>query len=175
MEIGNGKGGWMPASDYPFNREEWLNIFSNCQDCAAGRCTRKHEFGYEDVQRATGWSVFKQAKFLGVMPSELAARGRPDSQSGRRSRLKDRFEALKRGYVARDQFTTFGGGKQTHYGVMKRLEENGYQLPSEFSGSSDELARRIGIEHADLSRMWTGSEQELRQLGLIKLTHPQTK
>ncbi|MCM3615718.1 hypothetical protein M3672_14900 [Microbacterium enclense] len=165
----------MPASDYPFNRDEWLNIFGNCQDCAEGRCSRLHEFGYEDVQRATGWSVFKQAMFFGVHPSELAAKGRPDSKEGKRTRFRDRFEALKRGYEPRDQFTTFGGSKKTHYGVTKRLEEAGYRMPSEFSGNSNQLAEKIGIDHADLARTWTGSEQELRQLGLIKITHPPKK
>lgn len=175
MEIGNGKGGWMSASDYPFNREEWLNIFGNCQDCADGRCSRVHEFGYEDVQRATGWSVIRQAMFLGVHPSELAAKGRPESQGGGKPRFKDRFAALKKGYEARDQFTTYGGSKRTHFGVTKRLEEAGYQMPSEFSGNSTQLAQKIGIDHADLARMWTGDEQELRQLGLIKITHPDKK
>jgi len=93
-----------------------------------------------------------------------------------KKKVADRFAKLKEANKPRDQFTSFVNGQRyPHYGVMKKIEEMGYRMPTEFRGGSDRLAATIGMSHADLATAWRKSEQELRQLGVIKITHPPKK
>ena len=90
--------------------------------------------------------------------------------------LADRFAKLKAASKPRDHFTTYvNGEKHTHYFLMPKLEAMGYRMPRDFRGGSQQLAAQIGMSHADLATAWGKSEQELRQLGVIKITHPPKK
>lgn len=86
--------------------------------------------------------------------------------SRRRFGLRDRYER-------RDAFTftKANGEDHTNFAVAPALERRGVQLPKDFSGSSDQLASTLQMSHRELAKVWRMSEDELRQLGTIRITH----
>lgn len=80
---------------------------------------------------------------------------------------------LGKSYERRDHFTftKANGEDHTNFAVAPALERMGVKLPSDFSGSSDDLASVLQMDHRELARVWRMSEDKLRQLGTIRITH----
>ena len=174
FQIGNGRGGFEAAREYPFTKDQWIAIFGGCGDCEEGRCNRWHEFGWQDVERATGWSARKQARWLGVNVWELEATKSSKASAGAHggSGSRDPHKALKDSYERRDHFTVTSKGKDNvAFSIAPALEERGFTLPKNFSGTSEDLAATLKMDHKELAKVWKVSEKELRQLDNIRITH----
>ena len=80
---------------------------------------------------------------------------------------------LKDNYERRDHFTftKANGEDHTNFAMAPALERMGVKLPKDFSGSSDQLASTLQMSHKELARVWRMSEDKLRQLGAIRITH----
>lgn len=81
-------------------------------------------------------------------------------------------KALSETYERRDHFTVTRNGKdRVAFPIAPALEKHGYVLPENFSGSSDELAAVLKMDHKKLAQVWQVPEDELRQLDNIRITH----
>ena len=71
--------------------------------------------------------------------------------------------ALRKTYMREAQLQSSDGW--LHYGITHSLKERGYSVPSDFRGTTDDLAFAIGMSHAELAEVWDTTEDDLRQRG----------
>jgi hypothetical protein len=169
FSIGNGSGGWIRGREYPFNKQQWIAIFGGCEKCEENSCSQTHEFGWKDVERATGWSLQKQARWLGVDIWELNEGARPARSSGtQQKRRPQNRDALRNSYKRETQVKSADG--HVHYGLLKKLKNAGYELPEGFDGNSHAFAEAIGVSHAELATIFKMTERDLRSRGTYTLS-----
>lgn len=143
-----------------FGPSNWVVLEANCPRCG--------NYWGDDIftSRRTG------SESRGRIPEGdgliCADCGRVFSASQVQSAVRGSGGKLRESYVRQTQLKSSDGF--VHYGMLKRLDQSGYKVPKGFRGTSDDLARSIGISHGDLARLWKTSESELQKRGRFELS-----